>query len=321
MIGTGAALRSRPSPCADLGAVAGLARRLEGRPGDGVVDDVGIDRLGLGDGVDRDADRACRARAVRAPRPDRRRPADARRRRPGLAPSAASPCSVRRAPWRRAIGSSVAASAICSSSGRSFSRTLTQRQPAAKRRRDDVGERRRACCRSVTSSSGGSGSFTCPTRPNCGLDGSACAPLRDAPGETRRAAGLDRGAHARRPSCTGSRAFETAVLSSTAAQPSSIASAASDAVPMPASSTTGTGERAQISSIRCGLQMPSPEPIGEPSGITAAAPSIGELAADHRVVGAIGQHDEALGDQRLGRRAPAPRCRDRAARGRRSPRA
>ena len=33
-----------------------------------------------------------------------------------------------------------------------------------------------------------------------------------------------------------------------------------------------TAERAQISSIKCGLQMPSPEPIGAPSGITAAAP-------------------------------------------------
>ena len=44
---------------------------------------------------------------------------------------------------------------------------------------------------------------------------------------------------------TGSRAFETAVLSSTAAQPSSSASAASEAVPMPASSTTGTAELAR----------------------------------------------------------------------------
>ena len=76
---------------------------------------------------------------------------------------------------------------------------------------------------------------------------------------------------------TGSRAFDTAVLSSTAEQPSSMASAASEAVPMPASRTTGTGERAQISSIRCGLQMPSPEPIGAPSGITAAAPASASL--------------------------------------------
>src|SRR3954462_9639481 len=79
------------------------------------------------------------------------------------------------------------------------------------------------------------------------------------------------------PMPTGSLAFETAVLSSTAAQPSSSANAASEAVPMPASSTTGTAERAQISSIRCGLQMPSPDPIGAPSGITAAAPASASL--------------------------------------------
>src|SRR4051794_36109851 len=76
---------------------------------------------------------------------------------------------------------------------------------------------------------------------------------------------------------TGSRAFDTAVLSSTAEQPSSIARAASDAVPMPASSTTGTVERAQMSSIKCGLQIPSPDPIGAPSGITAAAPTSASL--------------------------------------------
>src|SRR5262245_41198821 len=76
---------------------------------------------------------------------------------------------------------------------------------------------------------------------------------------------------------TGSRAFDTAVLSSTAEQPSSMASAASEAVPMPASSTTGTGARAQMSSMRCGLQMPSPEPIGAPSGLTAAAPASASL--------------------------------------------
>ena len=52
---------------------------------------------------------------------------------------------------------------------------------------------------------------------------------------------------------------------------------ASDAVPIPASSTTGTGERAHTSSMRCGLQMPSPEPIGAPSGMTAAAPASASL--------------------------------------------
>ena len=57
--------------------------------------------------------------------------------------------------------------------------------------------------------------------------------------------GFDRRAHAVAIG-TGSCAFDTAVLTMTAAQPSSIASAASEAVPIPASSTTGTGVRAQI---------------------------------------------------------------------------
>jgi hypothetical protein len=71
---------------------------------------------------------------------------------------------------------------------------------------------------------------------------------------------------------TGSRDLAIAELTSTALQASSMASAASDAVPSPASSTTGTGLRRQISSIMAGLQMPRPEPIGAPSGITVAQP-------------------------------------------------
>jgi len=71
---------------------------------------------------------------------------------------------------------------------------------------------------------------------------------------------------------TGSAARVTAVANSTASQPSSIARAASLAVPMPASSTTGTPARATIISMLCGLVMPRPVPIGEPSGMTAAHP-------------------------------------------------
>src|SRR5439155_877302 len=120
------------------------------------------------------------------------------------------------------------------------------------------------------------GQLHVPTRPNCGLDGSAFSDfgIRPASRACRPASTAARIADAIR---TGSRALETALLSNTAAHPSSIASAASDAVPMPASSTTGTGERAHNSSIRCGLEMPSPEPIGEPSGITAAAPASASL--------------------------------------------
>src|SRR5689334_14799491 len=71
----------------------------------------------------------------------------------------------------------------------------------------------------------------------------------------------------------GSAALVTAVANSTASQPNSIARAASLAVPMPASSTTGTPARATIISMLCGLVMPRPVPIGEPSGMTAAQPA------------------------------------------------
>ena len=54
--------------------------------------------------------------------------------------------------------------------------------------------------------------------------------------------------------------------------PSSIASAASDAVPTPASRMTGTSASDTISSMLWGFWMPRPLPIGDPSGITAAQP-------------------------------------------------
>src|SRR6478672_10805199 len=58
--------RSRPrdlgqSLAADLGAIARLARRLEGGTGNGIVDHIRIDRLGLGHGVERDADETLRS--------------------------------------------------------------------------------------------------------------------------------------------------------------------------------------------------------------------------------------------------------------------
>src|SRR3954447_16959138 len=72
---------------------------------------------------------------------------------------------------------------------------------------------------------------------------------------------------------TGSSAREIALAHSTASQPSSIASAASDAVPTPASRITGTVARSRISRRLYGFSSPIPEPIGEPSGITAAHPT------------------------------------------------
>jgi hypothetical protein len=48
--------------------------------------------------------------------------------------------------------------------------------------------------------------------------------------------------------------------------------ATSDAVPTPASTTTGTRARLRISSMLWGLRMPRPDPMGAPSGMTAAHP-------------------------------------------------
>src|SRR5579875_69017 len=71
---------------------------------------------------------------------------------------------------------------------------------------------------------------------------------------------------------TGSWAREMALAHRTASQPSSIARAASEAVPTPASSTTGTCARSTMSEMLYGLPMPIPDPIGDPSGMTATQP-------------------------------------------------
>src|SRR5215217_7984805 len=72
---------------------------------------------------------------------------------------------------------------------------------------------------------------------------------------------------------TGSAAREIALASSTASQPSSIASAASEAVPTPASRITGTRAWSTISLRLYALLMPIPLPIWELSGMTAAQPT------------------------------------------------
>ena len=58
-----------------------------------------------------------------------------------------------------------------------------------------------------------------------------------------------------------------------------MASAASEAVPAPASRITGTPARSVISWKLCGLRMPSPEPMGEPSGMIAAHPTSSSFRA------------------------------------------
>jgi hypothetical protein len=62
------------------------------------------------------------------------------------------------------------------------------------------------------------------------------------------------------------------VFISTPAQPSSIAIAASLAVPTPASTMTGTLARSRINWMFHGFSTPMPEPISEASGITATQP-------------------------------------------------
>ncbi len=64
----------------------------------------------------------------------------------------------------------------------------------------------------------------------------------------------------------------TAVFISTPSHPSSIATAASLAVPTPASTMTGTRACSRMMARLCGLRIPSPEPMGAASGITAAHP-------------------------------------------------
>jgi hypothetical protein len=78
---------------------------------------------------------------------------------------------------------------------------------------------------------------------------------------------------------TGSLAEAIAVFIRTPSQPSSIAMAASDAVPTPASTSTGTVTASRISLMLYGLRMPSPDPIGAPSGMTAAAPASSSFLA------------------------------------------
>ena len=72
---------------------------------------------------------------------------------------------------------------------------------------------------------------------------------------------------------TGSLAAAMAAFMSTPSQPSSMAMAASEAVPMPASTSTGTFTRSMMICRFQGLMMPMPEPMSEASGMTATQPS------------------------------------------------
>jgi len=78
---------------------------------------------------------------------------------------------------------------------------------------------------------------------------------------------------------TGSRAPAIAVFINTPSQPNSIAIAASDAVPTPASTNTGTLACSIISDRFHGFKMPMPEPISDASGITATQPISSSILA------------------------------------------
>ena len=77
--------------------------------------------------------------------------------------------------------------------------------------------------------------------------------------------------------CAGNWAPAMAVFISTPSTPSSIASVASDAVPTPASTITGTLENSRMIRMLLVFWMPNPDPMGAPSGITAAAPASSSL--------------------------------------------
>ena len=70
---------------------------------------------------------------------------------------------------------------------------------------------------------------------------------------------------------------------------------------MPASRITGTPARSRIRRRLYGLSSPMPEPIGEPSGITAAQPTSSSRRARIGSSFVYGQHGEAVVDELLGR--------------------
>jgi hypothetical protein len=71
----------------------------------------------------------------------------------------------------------------------------------------------------------------------------------------------------------GSPAVPMAVLTRTASAPSSMASAAWDGAPMPASTTTGTSDCSTMISRAARVRRPWLDPIQEPSGMTVAHPT------------------------------------------------
>src|SRR6266496_2660553 len=95
---------------------------------------------------------------------------------------------------------------------------------------------------------------------------------------------------------TGSRAAASAVFMRIPSTPCSIVTHASEAVPTPASTTTGTLSRRLMVRMPYGFRSPSPLPIGDASGITAAQPASSSQRG-HEILVAIGQDLEAVLDE------------------------
>ena len=70
-----------------------------------------------------------------------------------------------------------------------------------------------------------------------------------------------------------------AVFMSTASQPISMAMTASEAVPTPASTRTGTLDCSRIRPRFRAFWIPRPDPIGAAAGMMAAAPASSSLRA------------------------------------------
>ena len=125
-------------------------------------------------------------------------------------------------------------------------------------------------------------------------------PLRRAAGQERRAGRPRPRAGTRRPSPRGRPATAMAVFTSTASAPSSIASAACDGAPRPASTTTGTVACSTMIRTASRVRTPWFEPIHDPSGMTVAQPASSSRLARTGSALMYGQHREAVGHQQLG---------------------
>ena len=123
---------------------------------------------------------------------------------------------------------------------------------------------------------------------------------RDPAGEPRRAARPRRRAGSRAPSRPGPRRARSRSRTARASQPSSIASAASDAVPTPASRITGTPALLDDQREVVGVADPHAAADRRAERHDRRAADVLQAPREHRVVVRVGQHDEAVVDELLG---------------------